>query len=562
MKNRAKKLGPPCTFSDMSSPSSGSTPHSVYHEAFPDDSRVPSPSSSSTSSTSSSSARGPPTWNPFERYPEFLEREKWLKEENQLDSENEEEFQRFVNDYEKYKAKNKVGEPFWEELRRSVPSFSLNEARDERYFIGYDEEGNEVRYDDEKHFLKRVRQSEILKFQAECRKVMKQREECRKRKEEEEKKRKGNMKEPEGKNQKATNTYNVSFVGKKQGLWRKKGLGVMNEIKRVKMLGESQYVVTNKAQSGKKMQTLQDENNSNKNEFIMTEKNNIQRKKTAEINNKRPVGKDEADDELKIVTKRMNAATCEYGEDADRDEDEDDFLFNILTSGKQRITKYGNTIEETENDEKGKKEESAFDENFLSDDAREETELVKRRSKNKRRRKSKSKEDEAGEFEHRDNENHDIIPGFEEGAEFNADEIDNGSDIDHIAEILKQTKEVFQPTHDDVLKTKGNYDSNDDVEIGEMQSNKTKARVIKKIKPKKVEETEEKDSKEGDEGETKPAISFRHSLKFQRELEEKKMKEAREKVLLDLADIDMTIEILMMDLEGRDASDNEESEVQ
>ncbi|XP_050714748.1 ABC transporter F family member 4-like [Eriocheir sinensis] len=571
----------------MSSPSKDAS-RSVYHEAFPDDSLVPSPSSSSSTSSSSSSSnsnsnkgkvtRGPPKWNPFERYPEFLERDKWLKEENQLLSEEEEdEFQRFVHGYEKYKAKDKAGEPFWEEQRRSLPSFSLDAARDERYFIGYDEEGNEVRYNDEKHLLKRVRQSEILKFQADCRKVMKQREECRKRREEE-KIRKRDVKENQGKDMRATRKYDISFVGKKQGLWRKSGFKEMNEEikKEVTRDGESQYVAVNKAQEGrKKAGRRQEKDTSSEEESNATENPKTQSQKMAEKNNKRRICMDEVDNDLQTAAKKMNAVSYDFEKNADSDFGEDNILLQILTRDKPGHSGERRNMGDTRDDDEAQQfrggEEFAFDGKFSSDDEEEEPEFEKRRSKNKRRNRNSNKDDEADGFEYKVTEEDYIIPGFEQEAEFSGDDIGNGSDIDHLAEILERTENASPTPLHDTMKTKETYET-DDVETEEMHAYETKAGDKKKINPQKSEETEEEDSMGEDEEneeedskmeggvETKTAILFRHSSRFQKELEEKQMKEVRQKVLNDLADMDVAIELLMMDLEGRDASDNEEAE--
>lgn len=543
----------------------------AYNDAFSDDSRVASPSTSSTFSSSSSSnsaskgkvKRGPPKWNPFERYPEFLERGKWLREENQLLSEEEEEFQRFVHGYEKYKAKHRAGEPFWEEVRRSLPSFNLDTARDERCFIGYDEEGNEVRYDDEKHFLKRVRQREILKFQADCRKAMKEREDCRRR-HEEEKISKGDVKEKQGKEKRATRKYDMPFVGKKQGLRRENGLRRVNEMKQdVKRDGKSHCVVVNKVQKGRKNPRRHEAETGNE-----TENNGME--KMAEKNNKRPICQVEGDNDVQTPTKKMNAVSYDLEKNADRDFGGGHILLQIQTRDDPGHSGERSHTGDTRNDDKAQqfqRDEFAFDGKFLSDD---EKELEKSRGRDKRRNRGRDKDDDADRFEYKVTEEDYLIPGFEEEAEFNGDDIGNGSDIEHLAEILERTENILlSPLRDDTMKTKQNYET-EDAATEYIHDYDTSTGYNRKTNLEKPEETEEEDRMEEDEvneeedrkmghgGDSETALIFRHSLRFQKELEERKKEEVRQKVLNDLADMDVTLELLMMDFEGRDAGEEEE----
>ena len=76
-----------------------------------------------------------------------------------------------------------MGAPFWEEVRRSVPSYGLDRAREEKFFVGYDEDGREVRYTDERFIDRRIRESQVLQYQAECRRLLREHEERVKEKE-------------------------------------------------------------------------------------------------------------------------------------------------------------------------------------------------------------------------------------------------------------------------------------------------------------------------------------------------------------------------------------------
>ena len=181
--------------------------HSTHRDAFFDDDAASEPSSSCSKDECRRSA---PIWDASKRYPEILDPENWLKEEEPLYSDSEDTFEQFKQDYEKYKAKDRVGVSFWEELRRDIPSFGFDRAREEKFYVGYDENGQEVRYRDEKFMEKRIRDSQVLEYQAECRLLLDEQEEQAKQQE-------------EVQEQADAERKDVSYVGKKLSVQWKHG---------------------------------------------------------------------------------------------------------------------------------------------------------------------------------------------------------------------------------------------------------------------------------------------------------------------------------------------------
>ncbi|MPC29728.1 hypothetical protein E2C01_022976 [Portunus trituberculatus] len=251
---------------------------SYCRNAFNDDDAFLDPASSSSvpDCSGDQTENDIPTWDVFEKYPEIIDLENCEQEEQPLGWDGEGALEHFQHEFEKYKAKQRVGAPFWEEQRRSLPSFGFDRAREDKFFVGYDEDGKEVRYTDERFMERRIRENQVLEYQAECRRLLDEQDRCD-REQRWQDKQQERVSAAEKRNQ---GRDQISYVGEKKSVcWKAGFCGMAVELKNLVLENDQVVCVVRHRSPGRDGTKVKSQNNVHCEILALTKKLRLARDK-------------------------------------------------------------------------------------------------------------------------------------------------------------------------------------------------------------------------------------------------------------------------------------------